>query len=169
MSVPVAALTGGAGGSELDAPGTIPPPQSVTAPLDDTAGGGGGVAGDQGRPSGGSAPIPFPGEEDVEDERVGSGSEALGGEDGEEDAPEGSASARFSRGGGAAATRGGSGRGRGRGRGGWKGGNNVAQAKAARAVTAGKKAANLPGTSQLPTARVKKIIMVSRPTEKQSI
>lgn len=152
MSVPVAALTGGAGGSELDSPGTTPPAQSVTAPLDDTAGGGGGVAGDQGRPSGGSAPIPFPGEEDVEDERVGSGSEEA----------EGSASVSFSRGGGgAAAARGASGRGRGRGRGGGRGGNNVAQAKAARAVTAGKKAAHLPGTSQLPTARVKKIIMVS--------
>ncbi|PWN18066.1 hypothetical protein BCV69DRAFT_285367 [Microstroma glucosiphilum] len=158
MSVPVAALTGGAGGSELDAPGTTPPPQSVTAPLDDTAGGGGGVAGDRGRPSGGSAPIPFPGEEAVEDELVGSGSEALI-EDGENDAAEGSASMSLSRGGGAATTRGGSGRGRGRGRGGGRGGNNVAQAKAARAVTAGKKAANLPGTSQLPTARVKKIIM----------
>lgn len=63
MSIPASALAGGAGGNDaLDSPGTTPPPHSVNEPLGQSAGGGGGVAGDAQE---GDAPIPFPGQEDA--------------------------------------------------------------------------------------------------------
>lgn len=163
MSVPVAALSGGAGGNPLDSPGTTPPPGSVTAPLGDSAGGGGGVAADANE---GGAPIPFPGEEDDNDDEDTDDAEATrdmntttetavreegagaGGEDGA-----GPSEPK---------AKGGPGKGKGKGRGqGSKGGAGAAASDpTARPPKSSDKIQPL-GSCQLPTARVKKIIMVS--------
>ncbi|CAO1624148.1 unnamed protein product [Parajaminaea phylloscopi] len=173
------ALTGGAGGGVLDSPGTTPPPGAITAPLDDAAGGGGGVAANEGE---GDAPIPFPGEEDDIDEEgdeeagaaVGQGNSRVriaddsamdtedrpadesgadqDDEEDEEDDGDGDddASRSLAAAGAGTGTKG-------------KGAAAAAAAAAAAQSNAGasssKRLVGQPGTSQLPVARVKKIIL----------
>lgn len=148
--IPTTALTGGAGGNPMDSPGTSPPPSTVTAPLGDSAGGGGGVAANEGE---GGAPVPFPGEEEGEedDEEEEDEEQAEDGEEGDADEDDNAKAGPSrprpgSQGEGdaseAAETKT-SGKGAGRGKG----------------AAAKKVVASQPGTTPLPTARVKKIIL----------
>ncbi|CAO1623382.1 unnamed protein product [Sympodiomycopsis kandeliae] len=158
MSVPVAALDGGAGGNPLDSPGTSPGPGSVTAPLGDSAGGGGTVAGDSDQAD---APIPFPGEEDDEaaaaqdeDEemRQESAAQHVGSSVAPGEATESSDVA------GPSIPAGGSEKSKGKGKSKSKKAEISAEASAAAAKAKADKKVPA-GTCQLPTARVKKIIM----------